>query len=121
MKINYVNADHVYALVDLPTNLSTEEMMQLFKGSSSHWINSNDVVRQKFASGRGYGVFFVSESNLSKMCTYIAEQPEHHRLRSFAEEFRISWNGMDFNGEKVKPLKRLAFAVHRNHRPKGRC
>jgi REP element-mobilizing transposase RayT len=32
MKINYVNADHVHALVDLPTNLSIEELIQLLKG-----------------------------------------------------------------------------------------
>ena len=36
MKINYVNADHVHALVDLPTNLSIEELIQLRNGSSSH-------------------------------------------------------------------------------------
>lgn len=39
MKINYVNADHVHALIDLPTGLSIEELMQLLKGSSSHWVN----------------------------------------------------------------------------------
>jgi len=35
MKINYVNADHVHALADLPTNLSIEELIQLLKGGSS--------------------------------------------------------------------------------------
>ena len=44
MKINYVNADHVHALIDLPTGLSIEELMQLLKGSSSHWINANNVL-----------------------------------------------------------------------------
>ncbi|MBI4324856.1 MAG: IS200/IS605 family transposase, partial [Chloroflexi bacterium] len=44
MKINFVNADHVHALIDLPTNLSIEEVMQLLKGSSSHWINENHLV-----------------------------------------------------------------------------
>ena len=44
MKINYVNADHVHALIDLPTNLSIEDLVQLFKGSSSHWINANNVI-----------------------------------------------------------------------------
>lgn len=39
MKINYMNADHVHALVDLPTNISLEDMLQLLKGSSSHWLN----------------------------------------------------------------------------------
>ena len=48
VKINYVNPDHVHALVDLPTSLSIEEMMQLFKGESSHWINQNGLVPGKF-------------------------------------------------------------------------
>jgi len=49
MKINYVNADHVHALIDLPTNLSIEGVVQLVKGASSHWINSHDIVKGKFA------------------------------------------------------------------------
>jgi len=35
MKINYVNRDHVHALVDLPTSLAIEDMMHLFKGNTS--------------------------------------------------------------------------------------
>jgi len=65
MKINYVNPDHVHALIDLPTRLSIEELVQLLKGSSSHWINANDVIKEKFAWGRGYGAFSVSESNVN--------------------------------------------------------
>src|SRR5690349_13598096 len=53
MKINYVNPEHVHALVDLPTNLAIEDMMQLFKGSSSHWINEEEFVPGKFGWGRG--------------------------------------------------------------------
>ena len=86
MKINYVNADHVHALIDLPTSSSIEDIVQLFKGSSSHWINSNDIVQGKFAWGRGYGAFSVSESNLHAVARYIAGQEEHHRMRTFADE-----------------------------------
>jgi len=53
MKINHVNADHTHALVDLPTSLSIEKLIQLLKGSSSHWINSNNLIAGKFAWGRG--------------------------------------------------------------------
>ncbi len=53
MKINYVNADHVHALIDLPTGLSIEELMQLLKGSSSHWINANNVLPGKIRVGKG--------------------------------------------------------------------
>ena len=88
MKINYVNADHVHALIDLPTSLSIEELTQLLKGSSSHWINSNDLVRGKFAWGRGYGAFSVSESKVNSVAEYVANQAEHHRVRTFSEELR---------------------------------
>lgn len=89
MKLNFVNPDHVHALIDLPTNLCIEDMMQLFKGSSSHWINEQNLVAGKFGWGRGYGVFSVSESGVPDVCAYIASQEEHHRKRDFAEELKL--------------------------------
>lgn len=89
MKINYVNADHVHALIDLPTNLSIEQVFQLFKGSSSAWINQNDLISGKFSWGRGYGGFLVSHSNVSMVAEYIADQEKHHRRTTFAEEFEL--------------------------------
>jgi REP element-mobilizing transposase RayT len=108
MKANYVTADHVHALIDLPTGLSIEEVVQLLKGSSSHWINANDVTTQKFAWGRGYGAFSVSESNVSPVVAYIAGQEQHHRLRTFAEELKefIERHELALAGRR-KPLKRL--------------
>jgi REP element-mobilizing transposase RayT len=53
MKMNFVNPDHVHALIDLPTALSIEKVVQLLKGSSSHWVNSSELVTGKFAWGRG--------------------------------------------------------------------
>jgi REP element-mobilizing transposase RayT len=85
---NHVNADHVHTLVDLPTSLSIEDLAQLLKGSSSHWINENNLVRGKFAWGRGYGAFSVSESNVDEVVAYIAGQEDHHRFRSFTDEFK---------------------------------
>lgn len=104
MKINYVNADHVHALVDLPTALSIEELMQLLKGGSSHWINSHDIVTGKFAWGRGYGVFSVSQSNVSRVARYIADQEQHHRVRTFAEELKefIDRHGLRWKDEESR-------------------
>lgn len=89
MKLNYVNADHVHALVDLPTGLCIEEMMHLFKGASSHWINERHLVPGKFGWGRGYGVFSVSHSGVAEVGRYIAGQEDHHRRRSFSEELQL--------------------------------
>jgi len=103
-KINYVNADHVHALIDLPTAFSIEELMQLLKGSSSHWINAGDIVTGKFAWGRGYGAFSVSESNVGNVARYIADQEEHHRARTFAEELRgfIDRHGLHWKNEESR-------------------
>jgi len=89
MKINYLNADHAHALIDIPTNKTIEQVIQLFKGGSSHWINENRLVRGKFAWGRGYGAFSVSHSDLDRVCKYIANQAEHHRRRTFEDEYQL--------------------------------
>jgi len=88
MKINFVNPEHVHALIDLPTSLSVEEVMQLFKGGSSHWVNEQNLVAGKFGWGRGYGVFSVSQSAVDEVSAYIAGQEEHHRQKNFVEELK---------------------------------
>ena len=89
MKINFVNPDHVHALIDLPTGLSIENAMQLFKGSSSHWVNESNLVPGKFSWGRGYGAFSVSQSGIADVARYIADQEEHHRKLSFVAELKL--------------------------------
>jgi REP element-mobilizing transposase RayT len=87
MKINFFNFDHTHALVDLPTSLTIEQAVQLLKGSSSHWINEQRMLRGRFAWGRGYGAFSVSQSDIERVAKYIAGQEEHHRKRTFPEEY----------------------------------
>jgi putative transposase len=89
MRINYVNSEHVHAVIDLPTHLCIEETMQLLKGGTSHWINENNLLPGKFGWGRGYGAFSVSHSGVREVSRYVANQEEHHRKRSFAEELKL--------------------------------
>ena len=89
MKINFFNADHTHALIDLPTNICIEEVIKLFKGSSSHWINQQRMLKGHFSWGRGYGGFSVSHSDVDRVARYIANQEEHHRKRTYAEEFAM--------------------------------
>ena len=53
MKINFVNPDHVHALIDIPTGLSIEKVVQLLKGSSSQWVNSNELVTGNLHGAEG--------------------------------------------------------------------
>jgi len=89
MKINYFNADHTHALIDLPTNKCVEEVIKLFKGGCSYWINDSRLVGERFAWGRGYGAFSVSHSDVQRVASYIARQEEHHRKKSYAEEYEL--------------------------------
>jgi REP element-mobilizing transposase RayT len=89
MKINFCNPEHAHTLIDLPTTKSIEEVVQLLKGSSSHWINENKLLRGRFAWQRGYGAFSVSHSHVNRVAAYIANQEEHHRKKSFDDEFRL--------------------------------
>ena len=101
MKINFVNADHVHALVDLPASRPIEELAQLLKGSSSHWVNESDLVPGKFGWQRGYGAFSVSHSAVDEVAGYIADQEEHHRKLSFSEELKklAERHGMQWHEE----------------------
>jgi REP element-mobilizing transposase RayT len=105
MKVNHVNAEHVHAVIDLQTDQSIESVMQLLKGASSHWINEQNLVPGKFTWGRGYAAFAVSESALSQVVRYVVNQEEHHRHKSFLEEYRqfldkhgLKWNDAEEGG-----------------------
>jgi REP element-mobilizing transposase RayT len=89
MKVNFFNPEHVHALIDLPTNKCIEEVVQLFKGSSSHWINEMRLLRGRFSWGRGYGAFSVSHSDVDRVASYISNQEKHHRKKSFNSEFEL--------------------------------
>ncbi len=89
MKINFVNSDHVHTLIDLPTNITIEECIKLFKGASSHFINQERLTQNNFHWGRGFGAFSVSESQVQNVVEYIKNQEVHHRGKSFSEEYQL--------------------------------
>ena len=102
---------HVHSLIDLPTQYLIEEVFKLLKGSSSHWVNQNPLLRGKFFWGRGYGVFSVSQSNVGHVVRYIGTQEEHHRKRTFLEEYEdlVRRYGLQWVGEEtVETVERLA-------------
>ncbi len=89
MRINFVNPDHVHALVDLPATRPITEVVQLLKGASSHWVNEQRLVAGKFGWQRGYGAFSVSHSAVEEVSAYVATQEEHHRRRDFSGELKL--------------------------------
>lgn len=82
----YANPDYIHILVDFPTTITVEDFIKRIKGSSSHYVNKEKLIKTRFGWGRGYGVFSVSQSNRERTVDYIRNQEEHHRIKSFAEE-----------------------------------
>ena len=83
-----VQIDHLHVLVALSRDQKIDDIVRLLKGESSHWINSEDIIRQKFSWQRGYGAFSLSPSHLKSVRAYIRNQDEQHRKKTFAEEYQ---------------------------------
>ena len=80
-------ADHVHLLVSLGKTTSTAGAVRTIKSNSSGWVHKTYAKMRDFAWQTGYGAFAVSYSNLDQVKRYIADQEEHHRVRTFREEF----------------------------------
>ena len=81
-------ADHVHLLLSIPASMALSKVVQLIKGGSSHWMKETFPKVTGFAWQDGYGAFTVSQSQLDAVREYIRNQEEHHRTKSFAEEYR---------------------------------
>ena len=82
-----IQPEHVHLLFCLPTSKSIGAIVKNLKGESSHWINDDNMITGKFRWQRGYGAFSVSISQLEKVKNYIENQDEHHKRKSFTEEY----------------------------------
>ena len=81
--------DHIHLLFQVNPNKSVAEIIRQVKGNSSHTVNQSNLVENKFAWQTGYAAFSVSESSVEKVQEYILNQREHHRKKSFQEEFEV--------------------------------
>ena len=81
-------ADHVHLLCSLGKETSVSELVRNLKSNSSRWIHEEFPMLRGFAWQTGYGAFAVSYSGMDDVKSYIANQQEHHRTRTFQDELR---------------------------------
>ena len=79
--------DHLHMVVRTRPDLSVAELVRLVKANSSKWVNERPDSIGRFAWQEGYGAFSVSSSQLAGVCEYVRNQAEHHRTRTFQEEY----------------------------------
>jgi putative transposase len=85
LAINSV-ADHIHLLIGYRPLDPLPTLMRELKSNSSAWINNQGFTRVPFAWQEGYTAFSVSPDVVSKVCTYIANQQEHHATQNFRQE-----------------------------------
>ncbi len=79
--------DHVHLLAKLSPTIAVSDMLRLIKSNSSTMVNETMRPRIPFEWQPGYAAFSVSESQYERVRDYILNQEEHHRKKSFQEEF----------------------------------
>ena len=77
--------DHIHVVVSIPPTIAVSEYIRKIKAGSSTFLNK--ISTEKFAWQRGYGVFSISQNNLSSAIDYVNRQKEHHRNNSTVKIF----------------------------------
>ncbi len=81
-------ADHVHTLFTLSRTITVADLVEEVKKRSSKWAKTKGGTYRNFQWQSGYGAFSVSQSNAAAVKKYITGQKEHHRRKTFEEEYR---------------------------------
>ncbi len=84
----YCMPDHCHILIGLNPVQSISDLVKDIKSNSSKWINENKIIPFRFNWQEGYGAFSYSKSQLDVVVNYILNQKEHHKRKTFQQEYR---------------------------------
>ena len=79
--------DHIHCLFLLSPQKTISDVVKQIKGSSSHFINQQELIPEKFSWQTGYAAYSVSESVVNKVFEYIQNQKIHHQKKTFQQEY----------------------------------
>jgi putative transposase len=80
-------SDHVHCFFGFRPTQSLSDMMREVKSNASNWVNRQEAMKHRFEWQEGYGAFSYSKSQVDVVYKYIENQEEHHKTRSFREEY----------------------------------
>ena len=93
--------DHIHILVGIKPNIPLSDLVRDIKSSSSKFINEQKWINGKFEWQTGFGAFSYGHSQLTNVIKYIEDQEEHHRTKTFKEEYMsfLKLFNIDFRNE----------------------
>jgi putative transposase len=83
----YCNPDHIHILISISPNIKISDLVRDIKANSSKYINEKKLVKNKFSWQEGFGAFSYSKSSINTVVKYVMNQKEHHRKKTFKEEY----------------------------------
>lgn len=79
--------DHIHILIGIKPNKALSDLVRDIKANSSRFINEKRWINGKFEWQSGFGAFTYSHSHLANVINYIQNQEEHHKTKTFKEEY----------------------------------
>jgi REP element-mobilizing transposase RayT len=92
--------DHIHVFIGLKPNKSLSDLVRDIKANSSRFINEKQWINGKFEWQTGYGAFTYSHSQLTNVINYIQNQEEHHKTKTFKEEYIEFLKSFDIDFEE---------------------
>lgn len=86
LAINGVN-NHIHFLIGMKPSCCLSDLVREVKKSSNEWIKENKLTKYRFSWQEGFGAFSYSQSQLDQVIKYVMSQDEHHKKKSFKEEY----------------------------------
>lgn len=83
----YCMPDHLHIFLSMKPDMAISDLVRIVKSESTKFINDHQLVSGKFSWQEGFGAFSYSESQIDTVVNYVLHQPEHHKQKSFKEEY----------------------------------
>jgi REP element-mobilizing transposase RayT len=96
-------ADHVHLAIRISRILTVAKLVEELKTTSSKWLKLQSPILANFAWQRGYAAFTLAPTGLLGLMDYIDNQHEHHRTKTFQDEYRttLTDHGIDYDERYV--------------------
>ena len=99
--------DHMHCFFGLRPAVSVSEVMKVAKAKSSKYINDHNLTLERFEWQEGFGVFSYRQSDVNQIYNYVQNQEEHHRIKTFKEEYLDLLNEFEINYDEQYIFKEL--------------
>lgn len=99
--------DHIHIFIGMRPHKSISSLIQNVKTESSKWINDQGFCKNRFAWQEGYGAFSYSKSHVNNVIKYIQDQENHHKKKTFLEEYEDFLKAFEIEYDKQFIFKAL--------------